>query len=192
MQKVLPDPFSKPLVYARKITARERRQKNISPDFKFTYASAIQLLKDFARYLITQGKTEKTATQIANRVQYVWETMDPTLCVTNNVFKRKEELEDGYFLSLFNQILLHKNQEVSKEHTHEQASTVGSRSLAVGQFFNFLILRDIYVGKSLNLCLKFLKFAILLSKRNNYVVNLTADKSFLMNLYLENAKREIA
>uniref|UniRef100_A0A7M6DR57 Tyr recombinase domain-containing protein n=1 Tax=Clytia hemisphaerica TaxID=252671 RepID=A0A7M6DR57_9CNID len=149
-EEALPDPFKKPLVYARRITSRERRQKSISIDFKFTYTCGIELLKDFARYLITQGKTHATAIQIANRVQYVWETMDPTYSISNNVFKKKEELEDGYFLALFNQILLNSNKAVTKERTHEQATTVGARLLAVGQFFNFLILRDIYVDLSLH------------------------------------------
>uniref|UniRef100_A0A7M5UPK2 Uncharacterized protein n=2 Tax=Clytia hemisphaerica TaxID=252671 RepID=A0A7M5UPK2_9CNID len=117
----------------------------IPKDFKYTYDSAELVLKDFARYCISLGKSERQSIQQRCRLQHIWETLDGTMCLKRNRLKDREDLEDLYFLPLFGQILKNSRLPTSKTEKHNQASTVGSCLLALVTFCDFLLVRDIFI-----------------------------------------------
>ncbi|XP_066928008.1 uncharacterized protein [Clytia hemisphaerica] len=135
-------------------------------DFKYTYDDSEYVLKDFARYLVVQGKTERDAQQIRNRVQYVWGCVDQNLSVIYNKLKYKTDIEDLYFLKLFKAVYNNEsNTSYEKKRKHNQASTIGSRLLALEAFFNFLEVRDIFIDITLQQMVKVTRKLKELSKR---------------------------
>lgn len=139
--------MKKPVQLAKKLP--KDTAKNILADFTYTYDCTESLFKDFTRYLVYQGKTPNDAAQTRNRVIYVWNCLDPKMCLNPNRLKCREDIEDLYFLKLYPDIvnLAYEKPEDLKYRQHNQASTVGARLLAVDTFLNFLEVRDIYIGK---------------------------------------------
>uniref|UniRef100_A0A7M5XH53 Uncharacterized protein n=1 Tax=Clytia hemisphaerica TaxID=252671 RepID=A0A7M5XH53_9CNID len=133
--------ISKPTMLASKLP--KGTNKAILEDFRFTYHNTEDLFKDFTRYLITQGKTPEDAAQKRNRVIYIWNCVDPTMRLEPNKLKLRHEIEDRYFLNLLKEI---KNNPTdtpeSRTREHNQATTIGSRLLALDAFLDFLEVRD--------------------------------------------------
>ncbi|XP_066923244.1 uncharacterized protein [Clytia hemisphaerica] len=137
---------TKTLLFAVRIPKRMQitLKSRMKDEFKYTYKNVMDLLKDFQRWCIAIGKSNQQALQTRNRVEFVWKCLDETMCIKNNALKYKEELEDKYFMPLFQKVVENVHT-LDKQERHDKAQTIMSRIFSFVTFLNFLCVRDIYI-----------------------------------------------
>ena len=105
-------------------------------------------MKDLKNWLIKGfGKKGKVASQTVSNLQEIWKCVDPSMDLSNNKLKDVADVEDFFFIPLFNKLKEQLNLPSEQQVKHIQASTIASKLTSINHLVLFLASRDVYIGQ---------------------------------------------
>lgn len=131
------------LPHAKKMTSEDKKAYKIGKNERFAYHfnTCQELLQDFENWnTFANGQTTKSAKQTVSNLTSIWKVLDDKMRLRPNKLASYQDLEDKFFVPLFLKIQQKSNESL-------KPSTVMGKLSSIRTLIQFLLSRDVYIGK---------------------------------------------